>query len=96
MSWCKAVLTNQQVAAGELIMLVSDFEYVFSDLGEPKGMALFQGEITPAGYTVYFSPDCLRRGSYLIAGYSGTPCETPSKEDLKYLAGDMKAFDLLE
>jgi hypothetical protein len=67
MSWCKAVLTNQQVVAGELIMLVSDFEYVFRDLGEPKGMALFQGEITPAGYTVYFSPGCLRRGSYLIA-----------------------------
>jgi hypothetical protein len=67
MSSCKAVLTNQQVVAGELIMLVSDFEYVFRDLGEPKGMTLFQGEITPAGYTVYFSPGCLRRGSYLIA-----------------------------
>jgi hypothetical protein len=96
MSSCKAVLTNQQVVAGELITLVSDFEYVFRDLGEPKGMALFQGEITPAGYTVYFSPGCLLRGSYLIAGYSGAPCETPSKEDLKYLAGDVSALDLLE
>ena len=46
MSWCKAVLTNQQVVAGELIMLVTDFEYVFRDQGEPKGVALFQGKIT--------------------------------------------------
>jgi len=95
MSWCKAVLTNQQVAAGELITLVSDFEYVFRDLGEPKGMTLFQGEMTPAGYTVYFSPGCLPHASYLIAGYSGAPCETPGKEELKYLAGDMSALDLL-
>jgi hypothetical protein len=42
MSWYKTVLTNQQVAAGELIALSNDFEYVFRDSGEPKGMALFQ------------------------------------------------------
>ena len=77
MSWYKAVLTHQQVAAGELITLLNDFEYVFRDLGEPKGMALFQGEITPAGYIVYFSASCLPRASYLIASYSGSPCEKP-------------------
>lgn len=96
MSWYKAVLTHQQVAAGELITLVNDFEYVFRDLGEPKGMALFQGEITPAGYTVYFSPGCLPRASYLIAAYSGTACEKPRKEDLKYVDGNMDNLDLLE
>ena len=89
MSWYKAVLTHQQVAAGELITLLNDFEYVFRDLGEPKGMALFQGEITPAGYIVYFSPGCLPRASYIIASYSGSPCEKPRKENLKYLGGDM-------
>ena len=96
MSWYKAVLTHQQVAAGELITLVNDFEYVFCDLGEPKGMALFEGEMTPAGYTVYFSPGCLPRASYLIAAYSGTACEKPRKEDLKYLGGNMDDLDLLE
>ena len=96
MAWCKAVLTNQQVAAGELIALVNDFVYVFRDLGEPKGMVLFQGEISPAGYAVYFSPGCLPRASYLIASYSGTLCEKPRREDLKYLAGDMGQLDLLE
>ena len=96
MSWCKVTLSNQQVAAGELIALVSDFEYLFSDMGEPSGMALFQGEITPAGYTVYFSPACLPRASHLIASYSGTLCEEPGKEDLKYLGGDMGNLDLLE
>jgi hypothetical protein len=96
MPWCKAVLTNQQVVAGEFITLANDFEYVFRDSGEPKGMALFQGEITPAGYTVYFSPGCLPRASYLIAAYSGTLCETPGKDNLKYLGGDMSVLDLLE
>lgn len=96
MSWCKVALTNQQVAAGELIAIVNDFQYVFSQLGEPNGMALFQGEITPAGYTVYFSPGCLPRASYLIASYSGTLCEKPGKENLKYLGGDMGNLDLSE
>jgi hypothetical protein len=95
MSWYKAVLTHQQVAAGELITLVNDFEYVFRDLGEPKGMTLLQGEVTPAGYTVYFSPRCLPRASYLLAAYSGTPCAEPRKEDLMYLGGDMGGLDLL-
>lgn len=90
MSWYKAVLTNQQVASGELITLVSDFEYVFRDFGEPIGMALFQGEITQQGHTVYFSPGCLPRASYFIASYSGSPCEKPRKENLNYLAGDKK------
>ena len=96
MSWCKAILTNQQVVAGELITLVNDFEYAFRDLGEPKGMALFQGEMTPAGYAVYFSPACLPRLSYLVAAYSGSPCKTPSKEHLKYLGGDMSVLDSSE
>jgi len=96
MSRCKAALTNPQVVAGELITLANDFEYVFRDLGEPKGMALFQGETTPAGYTVYFSPGCLPRASYLIAAYSGTPRETSSKNNLKYLSGDMSVLDSLE
>ena len=96
MSWCNAVLTNQQVSAGELIALVIDFEHLFSELGEPSGMALFQGEITPAGYTVYFSPGCLPRASYLIASYSGTVCEEPRKENLKYLGGDMGNLGLSE
>ena len=96
MSWYKAVLSNPQIAAGELITLVNDFEYVFRDLGEPQGMALFQGEITPAGYKVYFSPGCLPRASYLIAAYSGAPCEMPSKENLNYLAGDMSVLDSSE
>lgn len=96
MSWCKALLTNQQVLAGELIALVNDFEYAFRDLGEPKGMALLQGEVASAGYTVYFSPGCLPRASYLIAAYSGTPCETPGKESVKYLGGDVSVIDLLE
>ena len=96
MSWYKAVLTNQQVAAGELVTLVNDFEYIFRDLGEPKGMVLFQGEITPAGCAVYFSPGCLPRASYLIASYSGTLCEKPRKEDLKYLGGYMGDLDLSE
>jgi len=89
MSWCKAFLTNQQIVAGELIGLVNDFEYLFLDLGKPKGMALFQGETTPAGYVVYFSPGCLSGMSYLIAAYSGSRCEPPAKEELKYLGGEM-------
>jgi hypothetical protein len=89
MSWCKALITNQQVAAGELIALVDDFEYAFHKLGEPKGMVLLQGEITPRGTTVYFSPGCLPRASYVIAAYAGTHCEAPGRETLKYLAGDM-------
>jgi len=96
MSWCKALLTNQQVVVGELIGLVNDFEYVFLDLGKPKGMALFQGETTPAGYVVYFSPGCLSRVSYLIAAYAGNRCDPPDKETLKYLAGDMDLLHSLE
>ena len=92
MSWCKTLLTHQQLVAGELIMLVNDFEYLFLDSGEPKGMTLFQGEITPAGYTVYFAPGCLPRAASLIGAYSGTFCEAPRKEDLKYLAGDMSVL----
>jgi hypothetical protein len=88
MSWCKALLTNQQVVTGELIGLINDFEYLFVDLGEMRGMALFQGETTPDGYVVYFSPGCLSRISYLIAAYSGSRCAPPNKDGLKYLAGD--------
>ena len=96
MSWCKAILSDQQVAAGEVIALTNDFEYLFHDLGKPAGMTLFQGEITPAGYTVYFSPGCFSRASYLIASYFGMPCESPNKDDLKYLGGDMNVADTLE
>ncbi|MDY6987513.1 MAG: hypothetical protein SWQ30_05585 [Thermodesulfobacteriota bacterium] len=96
MSWCKALLTNQQVVAGELIGLLNDFEYVFLDMGEPKGMALFQGETSPAGYVVYFSPGCLSRVSYLIAAYSGSRCAPPGKEELKYLGGDMDFLTSLD
>jgi hypothetical protein len=96
MAWCKAVVTSQQVVAGELITLLNDFEYAYGDLGEPKGMALFQGETVPAGSTVYFSPACVARASYLIASYAGTPCETPNKEDLRFLSGDESTLDSLE
>jgi hypothetical protein len=93
MSWCKAVLSNFQIEAGELITLVNDFEYVYLDLGEPEGMTLFQGERIPGGYAVYFSPACLPRASHLIAGYAGSPCEEPRREILKYLAGDTGFLD---
>ena len=96
MSWCKAVLTGQQIAAGELISLVNDFEFVFTDLDEPQGMAVFQGETTPGGTVVYFSPGCTERAVHLIAAYSGTTCETPGKEDLTYLAGDMSVLDSMK
>jgi hypothetical protein len=88
MSWCKARLSSQQVAAGELITLINDFEHLFLDLGEPSGMTLFRGERAPAGDTVYFSPACLSPGAFLIASYSGTPCDPPDEEVLQYLAGD--------
>jgi hypothetical protein len=93
MSWCKAKLTDQQVAAGELISLTNDFEHLFYSLGEPAGMTLFQGARTPAGYTVYFSPGCFSRAAFLIASYSGTPCETPGKDDLTYLGGHTNVSD---
>lgn len=96
MSWCKAMLTGQQVAAGELITLVNDFEFVFTDLGEPQGMAIFQGETTPAGTAVYFSPGCTQRAVHLVAAYSGTTCDTPAKEDLTYLAGDARVLHSLD
>lgn len=41
MSWYKTVLRYPQIAAGELITLMNDFEHVFRDLGETEGMALF-------------------------------------------------------
>jgi hypothetical protein len=96
MSWYKSILNQPQLAAGELITLVYDFEYLYRDAGEPEGMALFQGETAPSGCTVYFSPGCVPRASYLIAGYGGTACETPMTENLRYLGGDMRFLDRLE
>jgi hypothetical protein len=95
MSWYKVVFTNLQIAAGELITLVADFEYLYLHAGEPAGMALFQGELVP-DCTVYFSPGSVRHASYLIAGYGGTPCETPIREILQYLGGDMSLVDTSE
>jgi hypothetical protein len=95
-SWYKAVLSSQEVVAGEVIALVNDFEYAYSDSGQPKGMALFQGETVPAGSTVYFSPGTVVPASHLIASYSGTECATPRKDELRFLSGDMSVLDSLE
>jgi hypothetical protein len=78
--------------AGELVTLINDFEFLFSDLGEPEGMTLFEGETGPNGCTVYFSPPCLPQAPHLIAAYSGTPCEAPHQGNLRYLAGDMRTL----
>jgi len=94
--WYKADLSHIQVEAGELITLTNDFEYIFLDSGEPEGMALFQGETAPGHCTIYFSPGSLPGAQYLIAGYSGEPCDVPMKKILKYLAGDMNLLDSLE
>jgi hypothetical protein len=95
MSWYKVVLSSQEVVAGELIALVNDFEYAFSESGQPKGMALFQGETVPAGSTVYFSPGTVAPASRLIASYAGTECEAPAKEVLRFLSGDEGVLDSL-
>jgi hypothetical protein len=95
MSWCKASFSAQQVMAGELIALVSDFEFLFSELGNPQGMAMFRGEASPAASAVYFSPGCFERAAQLIAAYSGSPCEGPDKESLEFLAGDAGVLDAL-
>jgi hypothetical protein len=95
MSWCKAALTGQQVSAGELIALVNDFEHLFIDLGEPKGMALFEEAVMQSGCSVYFSPGSLPGAENLIASYGGVPCETPDKKNLRYLAGDISALESL-
>ena len=96
MSWYKAVLSSQQVVAGELIALVNDFEFAYSDSGQPKGMALFQGETVAAGSTVYFSPGTVSPASRLIASYNGAECEVPGKEALRFLSGDEGVLDSLE
>jgi hypothetical protein len=95
MSWYKVVLSSQEVVAGELIALVNDFEYAYGHSGEPKGMALFQGETVPAGTAVYFSPGTVVPASRLIASYAGTECETPGKERLRFLSGDESVLDFL-
>ena len=96
MSWYKAVFSSQEVVAGELIALVNDFEYAYGESGQPKGMALFQGETVPAGSTVYFSPGTVVPASHLIASYAGTECETPDKNGLRFLSGDASVLDSLE
>jgi hypothetical protein len=96
LSWYKAVLSSQEVVAGELIALVNDFEYAYGESGQPKGMALFQGETVPAGSTVYFSPGTVAPASHLIASYAGTECERPDKVELRFLSGDASVLDSLE
>ena len=96
MSWYKVVLSSHLVVSGELIALVNDFEYLYSDLGRPRGMALFQGEIVPAGTTIYFSPGSIAPASHLIASYAGTECEAPSKEMLMFLSGDERVLQTMK
>ena len=98
MSWFKVSLTNDQVAAGELIKLKEDFMKLYIANNTPEGMALFSGKRERDNqliYPVYFTPVSLQFAQKLVSSYSGVPCEQPKKEGMSLLVGESADSNLL-
>ncbi|MBU0698804.1 MAG: hypothetical protein KKE59_05190, partial [Proteobacteria bacterium] len=50
-----------------------------------ENFCVFCSKETPAGRSLYFSPDTGRYTSRIIANYYWTACEEPSENDIDYL-----------
>jgi len=93
MSWYKITLSHEDIAAQKHRALQSSFTELFLASGGPKGAGMFSNpEIGIHEY--YFSPVAAELAEVLIAGYSGVPCDAPTRSEAHPLVSHTGALDI--
>jgi hypothetical protein len=106
--WYRALLSADQVAAGYVVAIRSQFAIAIQSAGEPTDACLFvtsreiadvpdPTEAAPAGAedAVYFSPASVAAVRELIAQYNARPSPPPPPGRAILLVGGPSAWDLL-
>lgn len=87
MDWYRLTLSPEQVAAGKIPPVKEAFTSAFRAAGGPRAMALFQKETEDGGVDLFFTPDCGRFASELLAEIGAAPCPGPPLIGLELLVG---------
>ena len=106
--WYRAFLSSDQIAAGSIAAISSQFALAIQSAGEPTGACLFvtsreiagvpePADGVPAGAedAVYFSPASVAAVRELIAQYNARPSPPPARGRAALLVGGPSDWDLL-
>jgi hypothetical protein len=106
--WYRALLSSDQIAAGYIAAIRSQFAIAIQSAGEPTGACLFvtsreiaevpeppDGVPACAEDAVYFSPASVAAVRELIARYNARPSPPPARGRAVLLVGGPSDWDLL-
>jgi hypothetical protein len=93
MPWYKVTLSHEDIAVRRGITLQESFADLFVAYGAPKGAAMFSNP-TIGIHEYYFSPAAAELAEVLIAGYSGVPCDAPTRKEVHILVSHAGAEDI--
>jgi hypothetical protein len=99
--WYRALLSDEQISAGFVAAIRSQFAIAIQSAGEPAGACLFvtSREITEVGPpgeddpvadedAVYFSPASVPAVRHMIAHYNAQPSPPPARARAALLVGE--------
>jgi len=106
--WYRALLSGDQLAAGCVAAIRSQFAIAVQSAGEPSGACLFvtsheipdaadpsEGAAARAEDAVYFSPAAVPAVREMIAQYNAEPSPPPARGRAVLLVGEPTNWDLL-
>lgn len=106
--WYRALLNHEQIAAGFVAAIRSQFAKAVQSAGEPSGACLFvtsgetaevpeavDAEPSTEDEAVYFSPASVAAVRHMIAHYNARPSPPPARGRATLLVGRPSDWDLL-
>jgi hypothetical protein len=108
--WYRAVVSNDQVAAGQVMLIRKLFAQAITAAGDPDGACLFvishergpdrvhaeaSDEIPVEADAVFFSPASVSAVPHLIAACGAQPSPPPERDHAELLVGHQRDWDLL-